>query len=507
MIVSDGRCRVTDQLHRAAPCIWVRVGDMPIAPSLCVHAASAASAASSAGSENACSVEGLTRGQALLKLTAPGKENWIQVMSLYLLGSTPECTVSDYLVNQGVDISKLDASQHSQFKDPVRRFFETALSAEYLRQAAHNDELNAQIVALALAIREYVSDLYISKEHLQTKSEGLITALKAALKAAGGGNSSSECQVELISARIKALQAAVELIGKMRSFGDADEDVVLQYEQKEKLIEMAARGERHDAFSDSLVEHAAVIRHLEAGGYRVALGQQETLDDDRVQCFLRDVIDIVFSAAHARDRTAFQHLYFESKTFSNEFRGRQDSTNEYFESCYPGTINRPTPYSHLMFSQPLLKTTDRSIPNLSAGWPTAVAASEVQSFVNSTSGFAFMQLRLLLELELELELGSLGMEENKLFGVLSAGLVFLTGGHNLEEMMAGYHVEELQKFMPTLADINMQSVFGDTSPGSPLALAFEKTWEFNEVVCNEPRVNHEIVRLAQQLSEASTPQV
>ncbi|MBH3427318.1 hypothetical protein [Pseudomonas alkylphenolica] len=463
---------------------------MQIVPSLCGHAVSSAS------TENACRVEGLTKGQALLTLTAPGKENWIQVMSLYLLGSTPECTVSDYLVNQGVDISKLDASQHSQYKDPVRRFFETTLSAEYLRQAALNDGLNSQIAGLARATREYVRDLYISKEHLETKLEGLI----AAREAAGGDNPVPECQVELISARIEALQKAVKLIGDMRSFGDIDEDLLLQYEQKEKLIEMAARGERHHALCGSLAEHAAVIRHLEAGGYRIDLGQQETLDDDRVQRFLRDVSNIVFSAAHAADRTAFQGLYWQAKTFSNEFRGRQESINEWSESLYPGTINRTAPYSDLMFSQPLLKTTDRSIPNLSAGWPTAVAASEVQSFVNSTSGFAFMQFRLLLEL------GSSGIEENKLFGVLSAGLVFLTGGHNLEEVMAGYHVEELQKFMPTLADINMQSVFGDTSQGSPLALAFEKTWEFNEVVCNKLRVNHEIVRLAQQLSAASTPQ-
>lgn len=464
--------------------------NMPIVPSLCGYAARSASTG------KACVVEGLTKGQALLTLTAPGKENWTQVMSLYLLGSSPESAVSGYICAQGVDVSTLDTRELSQFKDPVRRFFETTLSAEYLRQAAHDDGLNSQIVGLARATREYVRDLYISKEHLETKLEGLI----AAREAASGGNSGSECKVELISERIEALQRAVELINTMHGFGDVDEDVLLQYEQKEKLIEMAAKGERHEALCDSLVEHAAVIRHLEAGGYRVALGQQETLDDDRVQGFLRDVSDIVFNAAHALDRTAFQRLYWESKTFSAEFRGRQEVREEWSESLYPGTINRTAPYGYLMFSQPLLKTTDRSIPNLSAGWPTAVAASEVQSFVNSTAGGAFTQLRLLLEL------GDSGIEKNKLFGVLSSGLVFLIGGHNLEEMMAGYHVEEVQKFMPALAGINMQSVFGDTSQGSPLALAFEKTWEFNEVVCNKSRVNHEIVRLAQQLSEASTPQ-
>ncbi|WP_128326095.1 hypothetical protein [Pseudomonas alkylphenolica] len=463
---------------------------MHIVPSLCGHAARSAS------TENTCRVEGLTKGQALLTLTAPGKENWTEVMSLYLLGSSPACTVSDYIRAQGVDSSTLDDYRRSQYKDPVRRFFETILSAEYLRQAAHNDGLNSQIADLAQATREYVSDLYISKEHLETKLKVLI----AAREAATGSDSASECQVELISERIEALQGAVELISKMRSFGGASEELLLQYEQTEKLIEMAARGERHKAMRGSLVEHAAVIRHLEAGGYRVALGQQETLDDDRVQSFLRDVSDIVFSAFHAVDRMAFQHLYWETTTFSAEFRGRQKLLNEWSESLYPGTINKIAPYGDLMFSKSLLKTTDRYLARLSGGWPAAVAASEVQSFVNSTSGGAFSQLRLLLEL------GDSGVEENKLFGVLSSGLVFLTGGHNLEEMMAGYHVEELQKFMPALADINMQSVFGDTSRGSPLALAFEKAWEFNEVVCNKIRVNHEIVRLAQQLSEASTPQ-
>ncbi|MCP3749315.1 hypothetical protein [Pseudomonas sp. SBB6] len=449
---------------------------------------------SNAGIENACSVEGLTKGQALLTLTAPGKENWTQVMSLYLVGSSPECTVGDYVCAQGVDISTLDVSEHRQFKDPVRRYFETALSAEYIRQAAQDDRLSTQICGLAQAARDYVSDLYISKENLETKLEGLI----AQRDALGTASSASEYQVEFISARIKALQGAVEKIDKMRSDGAAGERQLLQLEQKEKLIEMAARGEHHEAFNTSLSEHAAVVRHLQAGGYRVALDPQATLDDDQVQCFLRDLSDIVFSAAHAVDRTAFQDVYFGSALFSAEFRGRQDVIDEWSESLYPGTIKRTAPYNDLMFTQALTKSTDRSVPNLSAGWPTAVTASEVQSFVNSTSGGAFAQLRLLLEL------GASGIEEKKLFGVLGSALVFLAGGHNLEEVMAGYRIEELQKFMPAVANVNMHSVFGDTTQGSPLAVAFEKAWELNDVVCNKSRVNHEIVRLAQQLSEAST---
>lgn len=461
---------------------------MQIGSSLIGHAAS------SAGSATTRSVEGLTKGQALLTLTAPGKENWTQVMSLYLLGSTPEGTVSDYVCAQGVDVSTLDVSEHRQFKDPVRRYFETALAAEYIRQAAQDDRLSTQICGLARAAREYVSELYLSKENLETKLESLI----AQRDALGAGGSASEYQVEFVSARIKALQGAVEKIDKMRSDGVAGEHQLLQLEQKEKLIQMATRGEHHEAFNTSLNEHATVVRHLEAGGYRVALDQQATLDDDQVQSFLRDLSDVVFSAAHAVDRTAFQDVYFDSELFSAEFRGRQGVIDECSESRYPGTIKTTAPYNDFMFSQALTKSTDRSVPNLSASWPAAVAASEVQSFVNSTSGGAFAQLRLLLEL------GDSGIEEHKLFGVLGSALVFLTGGHNLEEVMAGYRIEELQKFMPTVTGVNMQSVFGDIAQGSPLAVAFEKAWELNDVVCNKSRVNHEIVRLAQQLSEAST---
>ncbi|QBF27729.1 hypothetical protein EXN22_19295 [Pseudomonas tructae] len=402
--------------------------------------------------------------------------------------------MSDYLCGQGVDVSTLDINEQRQFKDPVRRYFETALSAEYIRQVTQDDGLRTQFSDLARTVREYVSGLYISKENLESTLEDLI----AERDALGTGSPASEDKVEFISARIKALQGAVEKIDKMHSDGVVSEHLLLQLEQKEKLIELAAGGENHEAFNTSLNEHAAVVRHLQAGGYRVALDQQATLDNDQVQSFLRELSDIVFCAAHAVDRTAFQDVYFDSALFSAEFRGRQEVIEEWSESLYPGTIKRTAPYNDLMFSQALSKSTDRSVPNLAAGWPKAVAASEVQSFVNSTSGGAFSQLRLLLEV------GNSGIEENKLFGVLGAALVFLAGGHNLEEVMAGYRIEELQKFMPAVAGVTMQSVFGDTAPGSPLSVAFEKTWELNEVVCNKSRVNHEIVWRAQQLRDAST---
>ncbi|WP_460420583.1 hypothetical protein [Pseudomonas sp. ZL2] len=456
---------------------------MQIGSSLIGHAAS------SAGIENACSVEGLTKGQALLTLTAPGKENWTQVMSLYLVGSSPECMVSDYVCAQGVDISTLDVSEHRQFKDPVRRYFETALAAEYIRQSAQDDEVHTQVSVLADTVKEHVNGLYVSKENLEARLHALAEQYS---------EPRATHDMELINARIRALQHAVAKISQMRCNGVVHEHQLLQLEQKEKLIEMARRGKDHMAFNNSLTEHAGVVRHWQAGGYRVSLDQQATLDDDRVQGFLGALIEIVFNAAHAGDRTAFAQLYSTSALFADAFRGRAGVINEWSESRYPGTIKRTAPYNEFMFTQTLSKPTDRSLPNLQAGWPRLVAASETQSFVNSTSGSGFMQLRLLLEL------GDTGMETQKLFGLLSAALVFLSGGHNLEEVMAGYRVEELQKFMPAVANVNMHSVFGDTTQGSPLAVAFEKAWELNDVVCNKSRVNHEIVRLAQQLSEAST---